>query len=248
MQHWAAVQQDQVSAAVMPLDASLMTFGDITRLDFPKKFENRKGTVFSYVMNNYWHTNYRAAQGGNFRFRHVVTSAAAIDVVNLSRRAWEEMTTLEVTEVTPSEKAVAKKRSVQGKSGRFLNINDPAVLLDTWKPAEDGRGTILRLLDLGGNQRTVRIHFPLNLVEHAWIANAVELDQKEALVTDPHTIEFTVNPHAIVTLRVLSKSLPEAACGDSAAITLSSSSSQSEAISPIATSPLRIVSAPGIIE
>lgn len=213
VQHWAAVQQDGVSAAVMPLDASLMTFGDITRLDFPETFEQRRGTLFSYVMNNYWHTNYRAAQGGHFRFRYWVTSATRTNAVDLSRRGWEEMTPLEVTEVTKSDKAVETRRALSGGSGTFLNIGDPALVLETWKPAEDGRGTILRLLDLGGAERTVRVEFPLNSVQHAWIADALERDQKEAPVAGAHTVEVPVHPHAIVTLRVLSKLAPEPACG-----------------------------------
>lgn len=213
VQHWAAVQQDGLSAAVMPLDASLMTFGDITRLEFPETFGKRRGTLFSYVMNNYWHTNYRAAQGGRFQFRYWVTSAARTDPVELSRRGWDEMTPLEVTEVTKSDKAVQTKRPLSGTSSAFLHIDDPALVLEAWKPAEDGRGTILRLLDLGGAERTVRVEFPLNSIEHAWIADALERDQKEALLTDAHSVEVNVHPHAIVTVRVVSRIVPAPACG-----------------------------------
>lgn len=79
VQHWVSVEQDGVSATVMPLDASLVTLGDINRGAWPTEFGQRPGAVFSYAMNNYWHTNYRAEQGGNFRFRYVITSAAQTD-------------------------------------------------------------------------------------------------------------------------------------------------------------------------
>ncbi|MFL6428691.1 MAG: glycoside hydrolase family 38 C-terminal domain-containing protein, partial [Acidobacteriaceae bacterium] len=130
IQHWAAVQQDGLAAAVLPLDAPLMTFGDITRVTFPKEFGTRKGSIFSYAMNNYWHTNYRAAQGGHFHFRYVITSAASIDAVALSRLGWEESTPLEVSEVTASDKAVEWKRPLDGKSGSFLQLDDPALVLE----------------------------------------------------------------------------------------------------------------------
>jgi alpha-mannosidase len=81
-----------VSATVMPLDAALATFGDINRGEWPTEFGQRTGNIFSYVMNNYWHTNYRAAQGGRFRFRYVITSATSTDAAPLSRMGWEEST------------------------------------------------------------------------------------------------------------------------------------------------------------
>ena len=74
-QHWVSVQQNGLSATVMPLDASLVTLGDIDRGQWPESFGQRKGTIFSYVMNNYWDTNYRAGQGGHFSFHYVITSA-----------------------------------------------------------------------------------------------------------------------------------------------------------------------------
>jgi alpha-mannosidase len=213
VQHWAAVQQDGVSAAVMPLDASLMTFGDISRLHFPETFGTRKGTLFSYVMNNFWHVNYRAEQGGHFKFRYVVTSSPTTNDVELSHLGWEEMTPLEVSEVTPSDKAVQIKRPLDGKSGSFLNTEDQALVLQTWKPAEDGRGSILRFLDLGGAARKVRVTLPQISVEHAWVADALERDGSELKLSDPHTVEFEVKPHAIITIRLVNQITTPPACG-----------------------------------
>ena len=79
VQHWISAQQNGLSATVMPLDASLVTLGDINRGEWPAQFRKRNGTIFSYVMNNYWFTNYRAGQGGHFHFRYVVTSAPSTD-------------------------------------------------------------------------------------------------------------------------------------------------------------------------
>ena len=213
VQHWAAVHDGAVSAAVMPLDASLMTFGDISRLQFPETFVERKGTILSYVMNNFWHVNYRAEQGGHFKFRYVVTSAAVTNDVELSHRGWEEMTPLEVSEVTPSDKAVEIKRPLDGKSGSFLSADDPALLLQTWKPAEDGRGTILRFLDLGGTPRKVRVVLPQTSIERAYVADALERDLGPATLSDLHTFEIDVKPHAIMTLRILSLTAASPACG-----------------------------------
>jgi hypothetical protein len=108
VQHWVSVQQDGLSAIVMPLDASLVTLGDINRGAWPNQFGDRPGTVFSYVMNNYWNTNYRAGQGGQFHFRYVITSARETDAPQLSRLGWEEMTPLEAAELTLPDKALPR--------------------------------------------------------------------------------------------------------------------------------------------
>ena len=74
VQHWVSVQQDGVSGTVMPLDAPLITLGDIYRGAWPSKFGERPGNIFSLAMNNYWSTNYDASQGGHTQLRYVVTS------------------------------------------------------------------------------------------------------------------------------------------------------------------------------
>jgi len=42
-----------VTAALVPVDASLVNLGDIMRGAWPKEFAQRNGTVFSFVMNDY---------------------------------------------------------------------------------------------------------------------------------------------------------------------------------------------------
>jgi hypothetical protein len=203
VQHWVSVQQDGVAGTVMPLDVPLVTLGDINRGQWPDQFGNRPGNVFSYVMNNYWDTNYRAAQGGHFRFRYVITSAAATDAAALSRIGWEEATALENNVVTSQDKAQNLPRQLNGKEESFLTVEDPNLLLEDWKPAEDGEGTILRFLDLGGASRTVVVHTPLIDLSHVFETDAVERNQSNLPLTGKSTFQFTMHAHQIVTLRVI---------------------------------------------
>ncbi len=203
VQHWVSAQQNGLSATVMPLDAALVTLGDINRGQWPDHFGSRTGTIFSYVMNNYWDTNYRAGQGGHFRFRYVITSAPATDDAQLSRLGWEEMTPLEKDEITTQDKALNTPGPLDGKQASFLHANDPNLVLTAWKPAEDGHGTILRLLDLGGVTRTVSIETPLLQLQQAWQTDAVERDQSQLAMSGVHGFQFTVHPHEIVTVRLV---------------------------------------------
>jgi len=207
VQHWVSVQQDGVSGTVMPLDASLLTLGDINRGAWPTSFGERPGTIFSYAMNNYWHTNYRAAQGGDFRFRYVVTSASSTDLAALSRMGWQEFTPLEFDEITSQDKALDSPRPLDGNQSSFLRIDDPYVLLETWKPAEDGNGTILRLLELAGKSaRTFKITTPLLKIERATLTDAVERNQKPLPLAQNGVLEIEIHPHEILTIRIEGKS------------------------------------------
>jgi alpha-mannosidase len=204
-QHWVSVQQDGVSAAVMPLDASLVTLGDIDRGRWPESFGRRKGTVFSYVMNNYWDTNYRAGQGGPFSFHYVITSAPTTDPAALSRMGWEAVTPLEVDEVTTQDKAGPTTTSAVLLPASFLDMRDPDLLFETWKHAEDGNGTILRFLDLGGAARDVTVRLPTVLLKQAWETDAVEIDQTQLQLDGANGFTFAVRPHQIVTVRLIPK-------------------------------------------
>jgi hypothetical protein len=203
VQHWVSVQQNGLSATVMPLDAGLVTLGDIYRGLWPDTFGDRTGSVFSFVMNNYWSTNYESGQGGHFQFRYVVTSAPSTHPSQLSRMGWEDSTPLEYDVVTNQDKALNSPRPLDGTQGSFLDVHDPDLLVESWKTAEDGRGTILRLLDLGGSERTVNVQSPLLQLSKAVQTDAVERDKQPLPLVDVHGFKVTVHPHEIVTVRMI---------------------------------------------
>lgn len=202
VQNWVSVQQDGISATVLPLDTPLVTLGDITRLTFPQTFGTRKGWIFSYAMNNYWHVNYLPGQGGHFRFRFIITSVPSTDPIALSRKGWEEATPMELEEITDLDKASSRPEPLDGTKGSFLSVEDPKLLLETWKPAEDGNGTILRFLDLGGEERTVAVEIPLLNLDHAWTTDAVERNDGTLRLVGTHAFNLEVHPHEILTVRV----------------------------------------------
>jgi len=210
VQNWAAVDQDGLAGVVMPLDSQLMTFGDINRGVWPAHFGTRPGTIFSYVLNNYHQPRAlvdwpEKSPEDRFQFRYVVTSAAAVEPVALSRLGWEMMTPLEQDEVQPQDKSFSRPSNLDPGQGSFIEVNDPALLLATWKPAEDGQGTILRLLDLGGAPRTVPIGLPLEELSAAEQCDAVERKRSDLPLTDPHHFNIAVHPHEIITIRLLGK-------------------------------------------
>jgi len=201
VQHWVAAEEGGVSVALVPVDASLVCLGDIFRGAWPKQFGERPGTIFSYVMNNYWDTNYAAGQGGDFTFRYVLTSGDHLQPAGLSRLGWEEMTPAEVDQITSQDKALDTPRPLDAAQGSFVLVDQPNVVLVTWKMAEDGDGTILRFLEVGGQSNTVEVQTPLVDVMSAWSSDALER-KRAALETSAHGFRVSVKPFQILTVRL----------------------------------------------
>ncbi len=201
VQHWVAADEDGVTAALVPVDASLVCLGDIVRGTWPAKFSPRSGTIFSYIMNNYYFTNYAAGQGGDFNFRYVFTSGKNLSPAYLSRLGREEMSPLELDQITSQDKAINFARPLSSGQGSFLEMRDPGVVLETWKTAEDGKGTILRFLEVAGKESTVGVETPLLDVRAAWMSDALERNQG-SLPVSPHGFQFSVRPFQIVTVRL----------------------------------------------
>ncbi len=201
VQHWVEAQQDGVSAAIVPVDAFLVTLGDIVRGKWPKVFNERKGTIFSYVMNNYYFTNWPASQGGDFTFRYFFTSARELTPEYLSHFARAEMTPLEVDIITRNDKETARPGPLPADQGSFIDIDQPNVVLVTWKQAENEDGMILRFVEVAGNEAAVNVRIPLLKVQSAWNCNAME-QNGSPLATSEHGLSFSVKPFQIITVRV----------------------------------------------
>jgi hypothetical protein len=201
VQHWVAADQGGVTAAIIPVDAPLITLGDIVRGTWPREFGQRTGTIFSQVMNNYYFTNYAAGQGGDFTFRYVLASGNNLEPAQLGRLGREEMSPLEIDQITSQDKAINSPRPLDSAQASFLKLDQADVALVTWKLAEDGKGTILRFLELAGKSAEVNAETPLLGVQAAWRADALERNQ-EPLAASPHGFRFSVKPFQIVTVRV----------------------------------------------
>ena len=207
VRHWAKVSNSDLSAAIVPVDAPLVTLGDINRGVWPDKFAPKSSTIFSYALNNYWHTNYRAEQGGDFTFRYVFTSGANLSATDLAKLGRSAMTPLEAQKVVDQDKFDDPGRPLAAAPASFLQVSAPNVVVEDWKATNDGQGSIVRLVEIGGQAATTRLTFPLLDVQHAWIANAVEENQRELAVAGS-SIEISLQPHQIVTLRVAASLKP----------------------------------------
>ncbi|HEY3940035.1 MAG TPA: polysaccharide lyase family protein [Bryobacteraceae bacterium] len=202
IQHWMAAYDTNVAVGIVPLDAPLASFGDINRGKWPGQFQPASGTLFSYVMNNYWDTNYRAGQGGNFTFRYAVTSAAKLDGGALTHLAIEEMRPLELDRVVSQDKAGNPPRPLPAAGESVLETTGAGTSLITWKAAEDGHGTILRLAETTGKPTETTVRLLRGNVKSANLCSGVE-DQGKALPVENNGFRLSFHPFEVLTVRLV---------------------------------------------
>jgi len=84
--------------------------------------------------------------------------------------------------------------------GRSLaSVDDPNLVLDTIKRAEDSDDLVLRLYEAHGARGTARLRLGLPF-EEALLANGLEEDA-EALRVDGDTVEVPYLPHQLLTVK-----------------------------------------------
>jgi len=196
---WARVSGGGLSAAILPLDGPLASFGDIDRGRWPKTFEPASSTIFAYALNNYWHTNFQRVQSGDFTFRYVLTSGADLSPAALSRLGREALTPLETGQLISNDK-VGQRGTLPVAATSFLGVEGDGVEVEALKPAEDGHGYVIRLLETSGKANTARLHSGLYEIERLALADAVETERSAISVANG-SAEVALPAYGIVTLR-----------------------------------------------
>lgn len=194
---WTTVGAPDAAITIAPVDAPLVAFGDIVRGNWPERFAPKTSTVFSWLMNNYWATNFLAWQGGDFTFRYAITSAPVFDAAATGRFGSEALTPLEATAVP----AATGPSILPATKASMLRVEGASVELSTWKVAEDGDGSILRLQETAGKAATVRVGSEYIAFDRAWLASGTE-DNRSEITTRNGEIEFLIQPFQTATVRV----------------------------------------------
>jgi hypothetical protein len=149
--HWVWLHEGQDGVLWSAPDAPLLTLNDLFRGAWRRSIVP-DGTLFSYATNNYWHTNYAAQQQGALTLRYRLSLLAPGDAAEPVRRGWGACDPLYLG---PSYVNTVPGTLVARDSALF--IPDRSVLVVGAKPADDGEGMILKLLDVRGLTRSIGV-------------------------------------------------------------------------------------------
>jgi alpha-mannosidase len=156
-QHWVEFSGKEARVVWSPVEAPLVQFGDINTGKWQTKFVPANAWVFSYAMNNYWMTNFKASQEGLVEFRYSLTSAPpagagpASDRVSSTRFGWEVHTPL-----VPAWLPAGNEGSVKSFEGSFLSVDRPNVIIQALWLDEDGTA-VARLREIAGEPADGRL-------------------------------------------------------------------------------------------
>lgn len=190
VQRWIDLSNEDYGVTWATVDAPLAEVGAITcdpiAVGWLKHIEPST-TLYSYVMNNYWETNYKAGQDGPTTFRYSIKPHRRFDSAEASRFGIESSHHLIVV-------PVGKDAAIQDS---FLTVTPACVIVTVLKPSEDGQARIIRLFNVGGQREEVTLRWAEPAPKMVWLSNFWE--QNLAKVTEP----IDMAPYEIVTLRVL---------------------------------------------
>ncbi len=157
VQNWADVSGRDYGLTLAVPDAPLIEPGMITdesRNAFGTRSWRRMWhggtTLFSYILNNYWHTNYRSDQEGPLTFRYALAPHGLFDAAQAKRFGTEVGQPLIVTPWPAAEAA----------TGSLIEVSPASVLATSVKPSQDGRAVMVRLYGASGRPEKAQVKVP----------------------------------------------------------------------------------------
>ena len=194
LQRWLDISSDTQGVTWCSLDAALFESGAMTanqtgswdkeRKPWIKKLE-RSSTVYSWVMNNHWFTNFPLTQDGPVTFRYRILPHGAYDAAAANRFGMEQAQPL--AHVAANADPVVKP---------LVAIDNERVSVSILKPNADGKEVTLRLRSLSDKTETVKLAFPSGAPKaiHSCIA--------EKIATVNAADPVSLLPYGVVTLRL----------------------------------------------
>ncbi len=148
------VSNDQAGVTVASLDAPLFEIGALTDERSvngrPRAWRRQvaPGTdVFAYLLNNYWHTNYKADQAGQVTFRFRVRPHGPFDPTAFRRSG-----------AIVEQPLLALPSAADAPLPRLpFRLDGAAVVVSALRPTDDGAGFLVRLHNPSAAVATARI-------------------------------------------------------------------------------------------
>ena len=195
-QHFVQVDSTAGSVTWSSPDAPLVCFQDINRGAWPSALALGNGYLYSYAMNNYWWTNYKAGQGGDFVFRYAFTSGSKSDSAQSAHFGAEVAAPLLAT----ARPAGSTGLLIQSASS-LLQVEEPNVVLFGLPQSETGDGVVLHLRETAGQQTLAHVKIGALGVRQATLCNLIETPKGPLRIEDG-VIEVPLQPWAIAAVKI----------------------------------------------
>lgn len=193
MQRWLDISNEKNGVTWCSLDAPLFEYGNMTA-NLDTKWGNEgnwidklepSSTIYSWVMNNHWITNFPLTQDGPVTFRYRILPHGQFDVAAANRFGMEQ-----------AQPLVHVTANVNPKTKPLVAIDNNQVYVSIMKSLGDGKETLLRLRSLSAKQETVKLTFP------AGTPKSVRTCTMSEEPGEPVADTVTLLPYGMATFRI----------------------------------------------
>jgi hypothetical protein len=146
IQNFAVVRNREAQIVFTSKDIPLVHFGDINIGRYYYRLKPETNHLYSWVLNNYWVTNFKASQQGELRWSYSITSSNDPSDMFATRFGRAASMPLYSRVMMPS--AGADKTELYSRS--LMDLGVPNLLLVNATPSLDGTGVILHLREVEG--------------------------------------------------------------------------------------------------
>lgn len=171
VQRWVDISNDKTGITWTTNEAPLIEIGEMINEDLVnngyklwKKKTTLSNTFYSYAMNNYWHTNFKADQEGVIIFQYSLFPHNKFDAASASRRGLESN---QPFIVSPTDKNASELKSL-------FSIGNKNIILSTIRPSYDKKGMILRLYNASYQSQSPHIKWGTLQPKNIYWSNANE--------------------------------------------------------------------------
>lgn len=153
IQNFTSVRNNKAQIVFVSSEIPLVQFGDLNLGRYYYRLNPKTNHIYSWVLNNYWVTNFKASQKGQLQWTYNITSSDDNSDVFATRFGWGERVGFKSRIMLPSTSAT----DCQLVSKSLIKLEPENLLLVNASVAMDNSGIILHLRELEGNHAIIDI-------------------------------------------------------------------------------------------
>jgi len=204
VQQWVDFSNEEFGVTIAMPDNPMVQLGDFHFAQHQADFTLERAMLLGWVTNNYWETNFRAHQPGQVHARYrILPYQGSFDEARAHRFGLEAANNKplvqhlgELTENEPPYPGVGSLLNLPGHDG-----NDSSVLTLHVKPANEGSGVIVRLINASGETQMAHIGSAQLQITAARVCNLLEEPQTPADLEDG-SVSLSLLPRQIVVVEL----------------------------------------------
>ncbi len=177
VQRWVDISNDRYGVTWSPVDAPLVEVGGITANLIGSQTNPEvwiqhlqpSQTIYSWVMNNHWHTNYRAEQEGPTVFRFAIRPHKGFAADKAAKFG-----------IACSQPLIVAPASGPAPAKPRFALSSDKVVVTAFKPSDDGKAWIVRLFGASGHTEKVKLAWANPTPQQVWLSDTSEKARDKA--------------------------------------------------------------------